>query len=305
MDPHCPFCTIRALKPGMNDLATRRPDLAAQFDESRNGGPTAADIPASSHHKYWWLCPHGHSYQASPTNRTANGQGCSVCLGRRIVSGVNDLATQRPSIAAEWHPGDPTRPHEVGTTSVHSGNWICRRGHIYSATVHARVTGKDCPECAAIDKAAERDLTITHPALAAEWHPTKNRDIAGPHVLTAGSQRTAYWLCAKGHHYLARVDARARTKNATGCPHCARRRLLTSFNDLATTDPILILEWDKYANPRPPEMLMSSTTPYKWRCRAAGHDYSQSVQHRRKSGGCPLCSPAFRIGRTIVLELAA
>ena len=34
----------------------------------------------------------------------AQGSGCPVCAGKKIIPGENDLASQYPAIAKEWHP---------------------------------------------------------------------------------------------------------------------------------------------------------------------------------------------------------
>ncbi|MFF9214573.1 zinc-ribbon domain-containing protein, partial [Streptomyces sp. NPDC014791] len=53
---------VRAI-PGLTDLATLRPDLAAEWDAERNKRqPT--DITPKSSIRAWWRCGKKHSYQA-------------------------------------------------------------------------------------------------------------------------------------------------------------------------------------------------------------------------------------------------
>ena len=44
----------------------------------------------------------------------------------------------------------------------------------------------------------ENDLATLHPALAKEWHPTKNGNLK-PGDVSPGSSKKVWWLCSKGH----------------------------------------------------------------------------------------------------------
>ena len=56
---------------GENDLATRFPALAAEWDPSKNGDLTPRQVTAGS------TC--GHEWPAVVANRTLNGSGCPGC----------------------------------------------------------------------------------------------------------------------------------------------------------------------------------------------------------------------------------
>lgn len=43
-------------------------------------------------------------------------------------------------------------------------------------------------------------LTVTHPAIAAQWHPTKNGD-RGPEQVFQGTSAKVWWLCPIGHEW--------------------------------------------------------------------------------------------------------
>ena len=57
-----------------------------------------------SHKKAWWRCANGHSYELSVRDRAGLKNGCPICSGQMIVSGLNDFATRYPELAKEWHP---------------------------------------------------------------------------------------------------------------------------------------------------------------------------------------------------------
>jgi hypothetical protein len=69
--------------------------------------------------------------------------------------------------------------------------------------------------------AKKKLLSITHSALAKEWHPTKNGDLT-PDDITYGSGKKVWWLCKSKHEYQAVVYNR--TGNNSGCPYCAGNR---------------------------------------------------------------------------------
>src|SRR5690625_4179580 len=98
----CPVCLWRTVIPGINDLATTHPEVAAQWDESNDIGPH--EVYAGSHGVYTFRCELGHVTRAEVRSRALRGCCCGVCAGRIIVSGFNDMATLRPDLAAQWHP---------------------------------------------------------------------------------------------------------------------------------------------------------------------------------------------------------
>ena len=96
-------------KAGVNDLATKRPDLATEWHPTKNGDLKPTDVTAGSEKKAWWRHQvedgSWHEWQAKVCDRTgARSSGCPYCANRKVLAGFNDLATKRPDLAAEWHP---------------------------------------------------------------------------------------------------------------------------------------------------------------------------------------------------------
>lgn len=75
----CPCCTNRVAVKGVNDLATTRPEIAAEWDYERNGELKPTDVVAGSSKRIWWRCPEGHEWQAIIYRRKAGGGSCPVC----------------------------------------------------------------------------------------------------------------------------------------------------------------------------------------------------------------------------------
>lgn len=83
----CPCCGRKIAVPGVNTLDVTHPQIAAEWDYEKNAPITPKDILAGSGIKYFWLCPEGHSYKATPNHRTSvNGTNCPVCNAGRQTS---------------------------------------------------------------------------------------------------------------------------------------------------------------------------------------------------------------------------
>lgn len=74
----CPFCSNRRLHED-NSLTAVRPDLAKQMHPTKNGTLTGKDIVAGGHRKLWWVCKHGHEWQATVKARVLSESGCPKC----------------------------------------------------------------------------------------------------------------------------------------------------------------------------------------------------------------------------------
>ena len=148
----CPVCAGKKVLGGFNDLASRYPALAAEWDAEKNGALTPRDVTSSSNRKVWWRCSLGHSYAAVIAARTVRGCGCPVCSGRRVLAGFNDLATVKPELAAQWHRelNGALTPEMVTAGSHRSVWWQCASGHVWRAAVYSRAGPQSCgcPVCA-------------------------------------------------------------------------------------------------------------------------------------------------------------
>jgi len=222
----CPVCSGQKLLPGYNDLATRFPDIAAQWHPTRNGDLRPDRVATGSNRRVWWRCAEGHEWQAKVGDRTSQGNGCPVHSGRKVLAGYNDLAARFPTIAAQWHPtrnGD-LRPDQVSAGRNAKVWWCCKEGHEWEAAVSSRTSrGHGCSVCAGQTVLAGfNDLATRFPAVAAQWHPTRNGDPTPDQVL-AGSNKKVWWLCGQGHEWEAAISNR--TSGGHGCPHRCGRKL--------------------------------------------------------------------------------
>lgn len=299
----CPYCVGKKAWPGENDLASQRPDLAAQWHPAKNPGVTPADVPLGSHRKVWWLCEKGHVWQAMVNART-HGTGCPVCTNRRVSPGENDLATVYPDLARQWHPArnGPLTPHDVVPGARRRVWWKCEKGHEWQALISSRTSsGAGCPVCAGkIAVPGENDLASLFPDLAAQWHPDRNGQLTAESV-TPYSNKKVWWRCPLGHEYQAVVAARA--SSGSGCPYCAGRRVLPGFNDLATVEPRVAAQWHTTLNGGlTAEMVTAGSHRMAWWECPSGHAWKAVIHSRAgpKKCGCPVCAgrvPSERMER--------
>ena len=149
----CPYCKGKRVLAGFNDLATTHPHVLTKWDFEKNTEFTPQQLTASSHKEVWWKCEKGHSWQArvqSITGLKSGSTGCPYCNGKRVEKGVNDLATLRPEIAAQWcYERNELTPDQVTVGSKRRVWWECAEGHKWQAIIFARTgqNGSGCPIC--------------------------------------------------------------------------------------------------------------------------------------------------------------
>ncbi len=281
----CPYCSGRAVCED-NCLQTLNPPLAKQWHPSKNKDITPRDITSGSGRKFWWLCRKGHEWQATVQSRNA-GIGCPYCAGQAVCKD-NCLQTINPVLSKEWHPAKNNKLTAKDVTP-HSDNrvwWICEKGHEWVARVADRSAGIGCPYCAGKAVCEDNCLQTINPVLSKEWHPAKNNKLTAKDV-TPHSGNKVWWICEKGHEWVARVAARSA---GSGCPYCAGKAVCED-NCLQTINPALSKEWHPTKNGEltPREVTAGSKTKVWW-VRKKGHVWRAEVYSRNAGYGCPYCS---------------
>ena len=207
---------------GVNDLASVRPDLAAEWDPILNTVDSPATIRTSCTKVYWWQCKIcSASWQATVRNRV-NGRGCNRCAGRVVWPGHTDLASQRPQLASEFHPerNAPLRADAICAASDRIVWWRCgAEGHEWESSLANRSRGNGCPGCSgrAVVR-GKNDLASQAPQLLLEWDAKKN--LTAPHQVNFKSANKYWWIC-RSCDYSWPAACCARVKG-TGCPRCSK-----------------------------------------------------------------------------------
>lgn len=174
--------------------------------------------------------------------------------------------------------------------------WKCEMGHSWQSTVNHRSSGKNCPNCAQIQRTATRlqrflddnkSLAAVNPTLALQWHPTANEGLT-PNDVMANSGKKAWWLCDKGHKWDAVIKSR---NHGSNCPICSGHKILVGYNDLATVNPKLAQQWHPTKNGelKPTDVTISNGRKFWWLC-DLNHSWASTVANRNSGTGCPYCS---------------
>lgn len=289
----CPYCAGKKLLPGFNSLAFEHPLLAQQWHPTKNAGLNPGDVPSASHRKVWWRCDQGHEWMARVNSRS-RGAGCPVCSNRKVLPGVNDLATTHPEISREWNweKNGALSPCDVVAGRHTKVWWRCQFGHEWQALIISRTSNHyGCPVCAGRKViAGQNDLASIFPNIALQWHTTRNGN-RSPENVTAFSNHRVWWRCDQGHEYQCTVAHR--TQGGANCPYCANRKVLPGFNDLATKEPTIAEQWHTELNGAlTPQMVTIGSNKKVWWVCPNGHVW-KAVIYSRATGrktGCPVCA---------------
>ncbi len=247
----CPVCTNQVVMKGINDLSTTNPQLAKEWHPTKNVDISIDKVGKNSSKKAWWLCENGHYWKAVIAKRN-HGRGCPYCSNKDVWVGDNDLSTTHPEIAAEWdyELNDGLLPTGFTRGAEKKVWWRCNEGHSWKARIADRCkkngSATGCSQCNSVNSAKkvleklnvdtsnievlQNNITITHPELSAEWHPTKNEGLRISDV-SYGSIKKVWWKCSQGHEWQAPVYSRT-SENKNGCPICSKHTG-TSFSEQA------------------------------------------------------------------------
>lgn len=202
----------------------------------------------------------------------------------------NSIFSIKPKLCKEWNyeKNREIKPDMISYSSAKKVWWkcpICNKD--YLSSVYSRYNGTSCPYCSnRILIKGQNDLATTNPELTKEWNYEKNVGLL-PYDVVAGSKKKVWWRCSKcGYEWQAALFSR---NKGSGCPICTNRIPKAGKNDLATTNPELIKEWDYKKNKLlPTEVTIGSGRVIWWIC-SKSHSYKKRVCDRKKGSGCPYC----------------
>lgn len=113
-----------------------------------------------------------------------------------------------------------------------------------------------------------------------DWETNKKK----PDTITVGSRERVAWKC-----HICDGKWQSQVKERRGCPYCSGFKALLGFNDIGTTNPELLSEWDWKKNAKGPEnYTKGSQKKVYWIC-PKGHSYDMDVRLRAKGYQCPIC----------------
>jgi len=214
----CPYCSHNKVLEGFNDLASRFPQIAAEWSE-KNYPLLPTMVTPFANRKVWWKCSKGHEWRTLISTRSG-GSKCPYCSGITLLKGFNDFATRQPQLAEEWSERNkPLTPDMVNEKSRKNVWWKCKIcGFEWQSLVQSRIKGTVCPVCA--DRAVlagYNDLATTDTYLLDEWDYEKNKSIT-PTAVSRNSMKSVWWKCTLGHSWKAKIYER--TVEEKSCPVC-------------------------------------------------------------------------------------
>lgn len=229
------------------------------------------------------------------------------------------LLSENPAIAAEWdyEKNSGLRPEHFHNGSNERVWWLCKQcNHSWKASIAERTKNKTgCPKCSVQIRAEKNHKTVlakqgsidkTHPILMLRWDSKKNK--ISPTEVTHGNGEKHWWKCnICGYSWESTINHILRSKNP--CPFCNGKIVIKGDNDLATTNPELLDEWDYEKNSiSPSEVKIGSGKKVWWKC-TLGHSWETRLVDRKKGGKCPYCNnrkilPGFNDLATIRPDIA-
>lgn len=352
----CPYCQNRKLLVGFNDLKTKNPKLAEDWNYQKNTSLSPQDVMAGSSKKVWWKCSIcGHEWQAVISSRN-KGRGCPQCSLEKqtsfneqviyfylkqifpdVINRYNkhgfeiDIFIPSLNLGIEydgelWHKDSQKdeeknklcssknicliRIREVkcpNITNCFSYKLSNNHKDIKNAILFiAKFINEKYNKTFSVDFDLDRDRTqimemattmekeksvmALNPLLAKEWNYEKNGKLK-PNMFRPNSTKKVWWKCENGHEWSATIASRNFGKN--GCPYCSGKKVLKGFNDLATTYPELLTEWDYSTNINisPFEVTKASHKKVFWICSKCGTSYPASIDSKTLSKSkCPVCA---------------
>ena len=105
----CPFCANRRVSV-TNSLATRFPEMAAEWHAERNGALSPTGVVATTSRMAWWCCRRDeeHVWRASVRARVRDQSSCPFCSNDRVCAralrGAGPAEGQLPGVGARLRP---------------------------------------------------------------------------------------------------------------------------------------------------------------------------------------------------------
>lgn len=263
--------------------------LRQEWDEIENGCSFDVGVKTPEK-KFWWRCNEGHRWETRAISRIKRESRCPYCIGRKAITGVNDVATLYPDLAKQFHP---TRNGELKLDRLKESSgkkvwWICEKGHEWEAVINTRTKrGYGCPICSRQKIiAGVNDFATSHPELAEEVCLEKNPGVDITQI--GGSKQRIVWRCPdKGHKYVMTIGKRI--NRGDGCPYCAGRYPIKGETDLETVHPEVLIYWDYEKNGLPEMYTSKSGKVVSWKC-AKGHEWTKRVSEQVNANECPACN---------------
>lgn len=292
----CPNCANKVLIKGKNDLETCNPTLAAQWHPTKNGEMTPSDVFPKSGKKYWWICPNGHEYQASPLHRSA-GTNCPKCnMGRQTSFAEQAVFFYIKKI----YPDAVNRYKEIFKNGMELDIFIPSRKiaieydgvfwHKAKSIKRDQIKYQICKENGIHLIRIRESEELPHNIADEQFHmddldDRKNLELLIRYLLDRIDLRSNMWTRKSTLFYspvsvdLARDEMKIRSYMT---------ELKQSLQELY---PDIAAEWHPVRNEK---LRPNAFNPYSgfkawWLCSRCGNEWRTSISHRVSGTKCPVC----------------
>lgn len=291
----CPECR-KSAKPVKKETVAESP-LAALWHPENSKLPS--EVTTGSAYNARWVCEINDKHVwNTPVSNQIRSTGCPVCSGRKVITGVNDLASmpEYKSIVEEWSKENESHPTNVSPGMDTIVHWICsaNQNHKWQATIYSRTKGgSGCPECVGRTARTEIKRKVSDfPELMKQWVSTNVED---PTLIPFRSRKEATWQCPKNSLHIWKASVDSRNLDGTDCPVCAGRVVIEGINDFKSKPcwNVLKNEWHPDNTIPPEELSESSNKLVLWQCKNdSTHTWTTPLWHRsiRAIGNCPHCN---------------
>ena len=294
----CPICENKQLLVGENDLKSKYPEFAQEFDAVKNNMLPENILYTSRDDSIWWICKEGHSYQQSVWYRINYTSECPICSFKLIQPGINSLLDTDEELARELSPNEPQKPYELYKYSKYRALWKCPTCHgEYSYLICERKVGDDsCPYCNnRRPLEGFNTLETVLDDIESIWGDSNDKAYT---ELLPSSSYYAKWKCRVcGGLYNESVYTFI-PKHLNGeddCPYCNVRKPMAGFNTLETVLDDIKSIWSDSNLESYTELLPASGRSVKWVCGICGGQYSEQInkyisRYLNGENDCPYCN---------------
>lgn len=284
----CPYCTGRKVLAGVNDLLTKRPDIALEWNYEKNGGLLPTMVTEKSGRKVWWKCSKGHEWQCKIAQRTiGKGTQCPECQ-----SGLN---TSFPELAIYYYIKkccfDAINRYKNSSLKITEID-------IFIPSLKAGVEYNGCHYHNKNDDDKKRTLIEENKIKLISVVESKN--YIKPFIKNDCiyiNHRFSYSeidFAIKSIFEILKInyDFNINVENDSLEIYKLQSKILND-NSLGNKRPDLINEWnwEKNKNLSPFDFSYNSHFSVWWKC-SKGHEWKSPINNRAKANGtkCPYCS---------------
>lgn len=280
----CPYCSGHKIDPDFNSFGALHPKLLKEWDYDKNL-VSPFSISQSTRQKFYWICPHGHSYLASAHSRHS-GFGCPICSQEKQTSFPEQCILFYLSRIFEVKSRYKLDGHEIDIYIPSLKIGIEYDGIRYHSSDKS------------IEKEKKKNKFLNEKGIRLirikEIEPRKTSYVNGD-VIFYSYLPPSYKNIDVAIKYLSelmQLDNEPFVDIVRDTPLIQEQyRKIEMENSIIAKHPEFLKEWDfeKNGGLNPKYVGYSSSKEYFWKCKN-GHSYHASPTHRMRGNGCPYCS---------------